>query len=141
LNISRESLQDNGLIKRLQSVLTRRILKQFQEEAKSNPEKFEKFYKEFNQFLKQGICTDLKWKEDIARLLRMESSKTNPDQLTGFDEYVDRMHEKQKNIYYLCISNRSFADNSPYYEAFKDKGVEARLKIVFEEVFKPLTFA
>jgi len=114
------------VIKRLNSVLTRRILKFFEQQAKSDPEKYLKFYNEYSAFLKQGICSDLKWKTEIAGLMRMESSKTNPEQMTSLDEYVDRMHEKQRNIYYLCIPNRSFAENSPYFEAFKKKGVEVR---------------
>jgi HSP90 family molecular chaperone len=124
LNLSRETLQDSQLVKRLGSVLTRRILKFFEEQAKTDPEKFEKFVKEYGQFLKQGVCTDLKWKEDIAKLLRVESSHTVEGQVTSFDDYISRMVEKQQNIYYLVVPSRANAEASPYFETFKARGVE-----------------
>lgn len=124
LNLSREHLQDSTLIKRLSNVLTRRLLKFFEEQSKKDEDKYMKFFNEFNQFLKQGICSDLTWKEDIAKLLRMDSSRVIEGTFTSFDAYVDHMKEGQKEIYYLISTNRSMAENSPYYETFRKKGVE-----------------
>lgn len=124
LNLSRELLQDSGLIKRLNNVLTRRVLKFFEDKAKEDETKYLKFYNEYSQFLKQGICTDMKWKEDLARLLRMESSKTIEGTNTTLDKYIEGMHPQQTEIYYLCIPSRSYAENSPYYETFQKRGVE-----------------
>lgn len=124
LNLSRELLQDSGLIKRLQNVLTRRILKFFEDQANQDEDKYMKFYNEYSQFLKQGICTDLKWKEDLARLMRMESSKTIENVNTTLEKYVERMHPQQTEIYYLCIPSRSYAESSPYFETFNKRGVE-----------------
>lgn len=124
LNLSRELLQDSGLIKRLSNVLTRRILKYLEEQAVHDEVKYLKFYNEYSQFLKQGICTDLKWKEDLARLLRMESSKTTEGVNTTLEQYITNMHPSQTEIYYLCIPSRSYAEASPYYETFQKRGVE-----------------
>ena len=74
--------------------------------------------------MKQGICTDLKWKEDLAKLLRMESSKTQENVNTTLEKYVADMHPSQTEIYYLCIPSRSYAESSPYFETFQKRGVE-----------------
>jgi HSP90 family molecular chaperone len=124
LNLSRELLQDSGLIKRLSNVLTRRILKYFDDQSREDEVKYLKFYNEYAQFLKQGICTDLKWKEDLAKLLRMESSKTIEGTNTTLEKYLESMHPSQTEIYYLCIPSRSYAEASPYYETFQKRGVE-----------------
>jgi len=125
LNLSREHLQDSALIKRLSGVLTKRLLKFIEKECKDDKEKFEKkFYQEFNNFLKEGICTDYVHKEDIAKLIRMESSHTKPGELTSFAEYISRMPKTQKEIFYLIVPNRKIAEDSPYYESFKEIGTE-----------------
>lgn len=124
LNLSRELLQDSGLIKRLSNVLTRRVLKFLEEQANQDEVKYMKFYNEYSQFLKQGICTDLKWKEDLARLLRMESSKETEGVNTTLEKYIANMHPSQTEIYYLCIPSRSYAEASPYYETFQKRGVD-----------------
>lgn len=122
LNLSREHLQDSSIIKRLSNVLTRRILKFLDEMSKKDEEKYSKFYNEYSQFLKQGVCSDLTWKEDIAKLLRMESSTNDTGKETSLENY--NTLDNQKEIYYLISSNRSMAENSPYFEAFRRKGVE-----------------
>eukprot|EP01123_Difflugia_compressa_P008299 TRINITY_DN2433_c1_g8_i1.p1 TRINITY_DN2433_c1_g8~~TRINITY_DN2433_c1_g8_i1.p1 ORF type:complete len:819 (+),score=177.05 TRINITY_DN2433_c1_g8_i1:122-2458(+) len=124
LNLSREHLQDSALIKRLSGVLTKRILKFLEKEAKDGKEKFSRFYAEFSQFLKEGVCTDYVHKEDIAKLLRMESSKTPAGELTSLSEYVAMMPQTQKEIYYLIVPSRKFAEESPYFESFREAGVE-----------------
>lgn len=125
LHVSREHFQDSDLIKRLNNVITGRLLKLFQEEATANPEKYNnRFWKEFGAFIKEGICTDAKWKDELGALIRCESSKVNEGELTSLNAYVKRMEEQQNTIYYLCVPSRSFAESSPYYEAFKQRGIE-----------------
>ncbi len=125
MHLSREHFQDSDLIKRLGNVVTARILKMFQEEAKRDPALYsDKFWKEFGTFIKEGICTDAKWKDDLGGLLRCESSLTDSDQVTSLEEYTKRMKDDQTAIYYLCVPSRPFAESSPYYEAFKKRGIE-----------------
>jgi HSP90 family molecular chaperone len=124
LNISREHMQDSSLIQKLNSVLTKRILKFLEEENKKDPEVYSKWYQEFGTFLKEGVCSDFKWKEDIAKLLRFESSKLDIGNTTTLEEYVSRMKPDQKEIYYLVVPGRSYAEMSPYYEGFKSKDLE-----------------
>ncbi len=119
LNISREFLQDSSLIKRLKTVLTRRILKWFDEESKKDPKKYEKFFAEYGVFLKEGIVTDFGNKEELAKLLRFESSKLVAGEMTSLDDYIARMPPDQKEIYYLCAPSRTVAETSPYFEGFK----------------------
>eukprot|EP01121_Diplochlamys_sp_Union-15-3_P012445 TRINITY_DN3726_c0_g1_i2.p1 TRINITY_DN3726_c0_g1~~TRINITY_DN3726_c0_g1_i2.p1 ORF type:complete len:376 (+),score=74.95 TRINITY_DN3726_c0_g1_i2:89-1129(+) len=124
LNLSREFIQDSAIIKRLQGVLTRRILKYLKDEFKADPKKYDKWFAEFGNFLKEGICSDFKWKEEIGSLLRAESSKSEAGQLTSLDEYISRMKPDQKEIFFLVIPSREFAENSPYFEAFKERDIE-----------------
>eukprot|EP01090_Pellita_catalonica_P008048 TRINITY_DN186_c0_g1_i1.p1 TRINITY_DN186_c0_g1~~TRINITY_DN186_c0_g1_i1.p1 ORF type:complete len:681 (+),score=163.80 TRINITY_DN186_c0_g1_i1:181-2223(+) len=124
LHLSREHLQDTDLIRRLGNVLAGRILRMFRDEARKDKKKYNKFWREFGVFLKEGACTDNKWKEDIAALMRCESSAAADGELISLDEYVERMPAHQKEIYYLSITNRQFATTSPYYEAFEKNGME-----------------
>jgi HSP90 family molecular chaperone len=125
LNLSREHLQDSALIKRLSGVLTKRLIKQLDKESKDDKDKYEKkFYAEFSNFLKEGICTDYVHKEDIAKLLRMESSALKPGEFTTLNDYIGRMPKHQKDIYYLIVPSRDFAEQSPYFETFKESGTE-----------------
>jgi len=124
LNLSREHLQDSALIQRMSNVLSKRILKWLDEESQKDPVKYEKFWNEFGTFLKEGVCTDFSFKEDIGKLLRMESSFTQAGKLTSLDEYISRQTEDSKEIYYLCVPSRELAETSPYYEAFKSKQKE-----------------
>lgn len=125
LHLSREHFQDSDLIKRLGNVVTGRLLKLFQDEAASDPDKYNaKFWKEYGSFIKEGICTDAKWKDELGGLLRCESSATGEGDVTSLEAYAKRMQDQQTAIYYLCVPSRTFAESSPYYEAFKQRGVE-----------------
>jgi len=120
LNISRESMQDSALMKRLRSVLTRRVLRFLDSEARRDPERYAtKFFPEFGQFLKEGAVTDAAYAGDIAKLLRFESSFLPPGSFTSFDEYVSRMPPGQLAIYYLVGPSRGLTEASPYMEAFR----------------------
>ncbi|KAL1917225.1 uncharacterized protein VTP21DRAFT_4881 [Calcarisporiella thermophila] len=123
LNVSRELLQD-GVLQKLSRVLTRRIVSWLEGEAKQDPKKYADFVGDFGVFLKEGVCTDPVNQKDIAKLLRYETSTLNKGELSGLKDYVERMKEGQKSIYYLCTSARKFAEESAYLEKFKEKGVE-----------------
>lgn len=124
LNISRETMQDSALLRKLNEVLTKRVMKWLDEEAKADPEKYDKFFKEHGHCLKEGVSTDWSHREAIAKLLRFESSYTEAGKTTSLTDYVSRMPEDQKEIYYLLAPSRESAEASPYFEIFKEKKYE-----------------
>lgn len=124
LNISRETMQDSQLAHKIGRVITGRFIKFLEEEAKKDAEKYEKFYGEFSIFIKEGVAADFKNREALANLLRYESSATEKGKLTTLEDYVSRMGEDQKEIYYLYSPNRETLESGPVLEAFKAKGLE-----------------
>jgi molecular chaperone HtpG len=124
LNISRETMQDSALLRKLNEVLTKRVLKWLDEEAKADPAKFDLFFAQHGHCLKEGIATDWSHRETIAKLLRFESSHTEAGKTTSLADYVTRMPESQTEIYYLLAPNREAAEASPYYEVFREKKLE-----------------
>eukprot|EP01059_Diplonema_ambulator_P025494 TRINITY_DN42559_c0_g1_i1.p1 TRINITY_DN42559_c0_g1~~TRINITY_DN42559_c0_g1_i1.p1 ORF type:complete len:706 (+),score=341.75 TRINITY_DN42559_c0_g1_i1:43-2118(+) len=125
LNLSRESTQDSALMRKLSSVITKKILKWLHDESVRDPEGYTQFFDFFGQFLKEGVCTDALNKTDLARLLRFNSSACdNNNASVSFDDYIARMPENQTNIYFLQTQSRDAGLASPYYEAFKAKGIE-----------------
>ena len=124
LNISRETMQDSALIKKLGSVISKRVIKMFEKEAEADPEKYRGFYKKFDRYFKEGIATDYPNRESLAKLLRFESSLTEAGSVCGFTDYVSRMKDGQETIYYLVGPNREHIESSPYLEAFKSRGLE-----------------
>eukprot|EP00050_Salpingoeca_kvevrii_P003838 m.235438 g.235438 ORF g.235438 m.235438 type:complete len:173 (-) comp10891_c0_seq3:63-581(-) len=135
LNLSRELLQDNALIIRLNKVLTGRILKMLHEQSRRDPEKYMKFFNEYGNFLREGIWLSNDFSDEIFRLMRYESSTAETGKLTSIDDYVERMPESQKDIYYLCAPSRAVAENSPYLDAVKSKGYEVRQPILFQAFY------
>ncbi|CAK9825082.1 Heat shock protein 75 kDa, mitochondrial [Anthophora retusa] len=126
LNLSRELLQNSTLIGKLREVLTGRVLKFLHEKSQKQVEEYLKFYKGYNVFLKEGIVTtDIqREKEEIAKLLRYESSATEPGQLISLADYCKRVSADQKKIYYLLAPSRNLAEQSPYYESLKKRNIE-----------------
>ncbi|MGE9291265.1 MAG: molecular chaperone HtpG, partial [Puniceicoccales bacterium] len=124
LNISRESMQDSSIIRKLSKVLTRRFLKMLGEKDKKDPDTYLDFYKNFSQYLKEGVVSDATNRENIAKLLRYESSRTEEGKQTGFADYITRMSTDQKDIYYLFGSSRQSIASGPYLEAFESRGLE-----------------
>jgi len=124
LNISRESMQDSALMRKLNEVLTKRAIKWLDEEAKADPEKFDRFFKQHGHCLKEGVATDWSHREAIAKLLRFESSFTEPGKTTSLTDYVSRMPEGQKEIYWLHAPSRESALASPYFEVFAERKYE-----------------
>ncbi len=124
LNISRESMQDSALVKKLGSVISKRVIKMFEKEAESEPEKYLAFYKKFDRFFKEGVATDHANREGLAKLLRFESTLTDAGKFVGFTDYTGRMKDGQDKIFYLVGPSREQLESSPYIEAFKTRGLE-----------------
>ncbi len=124
LNISRESMQDSALIRKLGAVISKRVIKMFEKEAEAEPEKYRGFYKKFDRFFKEGIATDYPNRDALAKLLRFESSLTESGTVCGFADYVSRAKDGQESIYYLVGGSREQVESSPYIEAFKARGLE-----------------
>lgn len=124
LNISRQALQDNALVARIKTILTRRFLKFLAEQAKNSPEVYEKFWDTFGIFLKEGVTTDFAFQEELGKLLRFESSATEAGKTTSLTEYVERMAEGQDEIYYINGPNRVSIQSGPYVETFTKKNIE-----------------
>jgi len=124
LNISRETMQDTTLMQKLNKVLTSRFLKFLDEQSEKEAAAYEKFYHEYQRFLKEGIVTDFTHKETLGKLLRYESSSLDKGKLTSLADYVKRMSSEQKDIYCLLAANRKAAEASPYFEVFKERKFE-----------------
>ncbi len=124
LNISRESMQDSALVRKIGAVISKRVIKMFEKDAEADPEKYRGFYRKFDRYFKEGIATDYANKDALAKLLRFESSLTDPGALCGFKDYVSRAKDGQDAIYYLVGGNREQIESSPYIEAFKARGLE-----------------
>ncbi|MBV5318313.1 MAG: molecular chaperone HtpG [Desulfobulbaceae bacterium] len=124
LNISRQSLQDNALVVKLRKVLTKRFIKFLGEEAEREPEKYLEFWKAYGIFIKEGVTSDYEHRNELGKLLRFESSSSEPGQMISLEEYVGRMREGQDKIYYINGPNRVAVEYGPYVEMFKKRGVE-----------------
>ena len=101
LNVSRESMQDSDLLRKLNQVLTKRFLRFLAEQAKKEEETYLEFWKEFGVLIKEGAATDYTYREDLAKLLLFESTAMDAGKLTGLDAYIDRMAKDQKEILFL----------------------------------------
>ncbi len=121
LNISRETMQDTSLMQKLNKVLTSRFLKFLDEQSEKEAEAYEKFYAEYQRFLKEGVVTDFTHKDALGKLLRFESSTLDKGKLTSLADYVKRMSSDQKEIYCLLAVNRAAAEASPYFEVFCER--------------------
>jgi HSP90 family molecular chaperone len=127
LSLSREKPQDSSLLRRIREVLTRKLLKHFEDEQRTDAAKYKEFYLEYQMFLKQGVCQDYKFMDSLAKLLMYESSSASAGELVTFDTYLSRSPPEQKEIYYLVAPNREAALKSPYYETFKKHNREVLL--------------
>ena len=124
LNISRENMQDSALMQKLGAVVTKRFLKFLNEMASKEVEKYESFWKGFSVFLKEGATMDFANREALSKLLRFESSAKDKGTLVSFEDYVSRMPEGQKDIYFVNGTSRESIEAGPYLEAFKAREIE-----------------
>jgi molecular chaperone HtpG len=123
LNISRQMLQQERQIKQIQKWLTKKVLETLQNVHDNDPDKYLSFWQQFGRALKEGVSSDFDNKNELVSLLLFASSN-DVEKLTSLKDYVARMKEDQKEIFYLAGESRSVVENSPHLEAFKDKGYE-----------------
>jgi molecular chaperone HtpG len=129
LNVSREILQGSRAVDHIRSTAVKRVLKLLKDMADKEPEKYATFWKEFGATLKEGIPEDYGNRDEIAKLLRFNSTRSGSQeqQDVSLADYVGRMKDGQEKVYYLLAPTLAAAGASPHLEAFKEKGIEVLL--------------
>ena len=122
LNISRETLQQNSILKVMKKNITKKCLEMFAS-IQENAEDYKKFYEQFSKNLKLGIHEDQQNRTKIADLLRFNTSKSGDDQIS-FKDYISRMKEGQKGIFYITGESRQAVAQSPFLEGLRKRGYE-----------------
>ena len=126
LNVARETVQSSGLMPKLKKVLTNQIIKELESLAKNQAEKYQTFWQEFGVYLKQGVASSPADAGDINHLLRFRTN-LNPEAWSSLDEYVSRMKEGQKEIFYIVGDDPKSVLRSPHLDYFGAQGTEVLL--------------
>lgn len=131
LNVSRESVQSgtaggSPVMQRLRKTLTGRLHKELNDLAERDPEKYRTFWKEFGPFIKEGIATDYEHRNDLLKLLRVQTTKSGEEWIT-LATYKERMIPGQKEIYYLMAASRDAALSSPHLDPLRARDIEVIL--------------
>lgn len=128
LNVSREILQQDKNVDSIRTALTKRVLDMLTKMAKKDEEQYAKFWAQFGEVLKEGPAEDFANKEKIAGLFRFASTKGDGEKATVLlADYISRMKDKQKKIYYVTGDNYDAVFNSPHLEFFKKNDIEVLL--------------
>ena len=128
LNVSREILQDNKVTQSMRQGCTKRVIQMLGKIAKNDAEKYQAFWAEFGNALKEGPAEDHANKEKIADLMRFASTHTDSEvQTVSLADYIGRMQDKQEKIYYITADSYQAAKSSPHLEIFRKKGIEVLL--------------
>ncbi|MBN1261662.1 MAG: molecular chaperone HtpG [Anaerolineae bacterium] len=123
LNISRETIQSNRAVRQIQRALTKRVLKELQDLAEEDAETYDRFWRTFGAFIKQGVATNPVHQEELVDLLRFPSSRSG-GALVSLDEYVGRMPEAQEKLYFILGEDMASVAASPHLDYFKQHNVE-----------------
>ncbi|MEQ8289421.1 MAG: molecular chaperone HtpG [Gammaproteobacteria bacterium] len=128
LNVSREILQHNKVIDSIRAGCTKKVLGLLKEMAEKEPDKYAGFWKTFGKVLKEGVIEGADHLDDLSELFRFASThEDTEDQGVSLKDYVGRMQEGQKAIYYVIADSHATAKNSPHLEIFRKKGIEVLL--------------
>jgi molecular chaperone HtpG len=140
LNVSREMLQENRTLSQIEQQIVKQVLKSLKDLSEADPERYATFWKEFGRVVKEGITTDWKNKDALAELCRFESMNAEAGKLVSLREYIDKMPEGQKEIYYVTGLGRRAVEQSPHLEAFRKRGYDVLFMVdpVDEWVVKTL---
>jgi molecular chaperone HtpG len=122
LNISREVLQQNKILKVMKKNIVKKILELFNEIAKDN-DKYLEFYEQYSKNIKLGMHEDDNNREKIAKLLRFTTSKSN-NELISFEKYVENMQDEQKDIYFIIGESKEYVEKAPFLEKLIKKNME-----------------
>ncbi|MCB8991452.1 MAG: molecular chaperone HtpG [Ardenticatenaceae bacterium] len=122
LNVSRETVQNNRIMRQLGKTIRKRILRELEKLASDDGEKYAAFWKEFGRAFKEGIATDPDAKEEVLPFLRYHSS--HGEEMTSLADYVERMPESQEAIYYVLGDDAQSVANSPHLDPFKARDLE-----------------
>lgn len=126
LNVSRETVQSSGLMPKLKKVLTNQVIKDLENLAKNNAEKYQTFWQEFGGYIKQGLASDMTDGEKLHSLLRFKTN-LNPESWSSLEDYAGRMKEGQKVIYYIVGDDQKSVLRSPHLDYFHTQGTEVLL--------------
>jgi len=124
LNVSREILQNNPLILKINKNIVRKILGELKKMKDNEPEKYIEFHKEFGNSLKEGVHSDFQNKEKLQELIMFQSLNNDPDKYIFLEDYCREMPEEQKYIYYITGENREIIEKSPHLEFLRSKGYD-----------------
>ena len=128
LNVSREILQKDPIVDSMKNALTKRVLDMLAKIKKKDAEKYQTFWQEFGQVIKEGPAEDTSNRDKIANLLLFATTQTGEEkQDQSLADYVSRMQDNQNKIYYITSETHNTAKNSPHLEVFKKKGLEVLL--------------
>lgn len=127
LNVSREVVQNNPVTAKIGKALTKKVLSEIESMAKKDMDKFKKFWKSFSRVFKEGLRSDFLRKEQLLELMHYETSTQEAESLHTLASYVERMPEKQEEIYYVAGDSREAALLNPKLEIFKKHNIEVLL--------------
>lgn len=124
LNISRESLQNNSVLRTIKAKVLSKVFEVIKKLSTSDPKKYKQFFDAYGYALKLELANDDKYKSKIAPLLRYQSSKAKSGELVSLDEYIERKKDGQKSIYFLAGTSVEEIEKSPFLEKLKDRDFE-----------------